>query len=179
MYKKLLPLVQFLPLSLFSTYGFWQNQASNGRWIEAFQLAALLGIIQLIIVLFQRNPVNRLILATNLYLIFGGVAAFFQQWWYLEIYQSLQESAIFIFMIAVGLITTLVSSSGYIAANNLPKNTHRWASWILLFTSILALFNAYALQGQIIYSAVIPIVLLSLLQRFLSFRLINVQKKCD
>ena len=179
MYKKLIPLIQFLPLSLFSTYGFWQNQASNERWIEAFQLAALLGILQLVIMLFQRNPVNRLILATNLYLIFGGVAAFFQQWWYLEIYQSLQESAIFIFMIAVGVITTLASPSGYIATRNLPKNAHIWASWTLLFASIFAFLNANALQGQIMYSVVIPIISLSVLQRFLSFRLINVQKKCD
>jgi len=179
MYKKLLPLIQFLPLSLFSTYGFWQNQATNERWIEAFQLTALLGLLQLVIMLFQQKPVNRLILAVNLYLIFGGIAAFFHQWWYLEIYQSLQESAIFVFMLIVGLITTLVTPSGYIAANHLRQIDHRWASWLLFIASIFALFNAHTFQGQIIYSAVIPIILLSLLQRFLRFRLIYVQKNCD
>ncbi|MFT5758367.1 MAG: hypothetical protein ACI9LM_003108 [Alteromonadaceae bacterium] len=179
MYKKFLPLIQFLPLSLFSSYGFWQNHMSNERWLEAFQLAALAGIIQLIFTYFQQKPINRLILATNFYLICGGLAAFFQQWWYLEIVQSLQESAIFIFMILVGLITTLTNTSGYLAADNLAKNTHRYSSYILLFATFFALFNANAFQGEIVRSAIIPIILLSLLHRYLVFRLINGQNNCD
>jgi len=110
-------------------------------------LAALAGIIQLIFGYFQHKPINRLILAANLYLIFGGVSAFFQQWWYLKIIQALQESAIFIFMIIVGLITTLTNRTGYIAAENIVKSTHRWASWLLLFTTILALINANLFLG--------------------------------
>jgi hypothetical protein len=178
-YKKFLPLIQFLPLSLFSSYGFWQNQVSNERWLEAFQLAAVAGVIQLIIAYFQQKPINRLILSANLYLIFGGLSAFFQQWWYLEVVQSLQESAIFIFMIIVGVITTLTSQSGFIAVDNLAIKSHRWASWLLLFSTVLALLNANLFQGLIVQSAVIPIILLSLLQRYLAFRVINVQNICD
>jgi hypothetical protein len=178
-YTKLLPLIQFLPLSLFSHYGFWQNQVSNERWLEAFQLAAVAGIVQLIIAHFQEKPMSRLILAVNLYLIIGGLSAFFQQWWYLKVVQYLQESAIFIFMLIVGLVTTLTSQSGYIGVDNLATKSHRWASWLLLFSTLLALLNANMFQGMIVQSAIIPIVLLSLLQRYLAFRIKNVQNICD
>ncbi|HSC69017.1 MAG TPA: hypothetical protein VLC79_15090, partial [Cellvibrio sp.] len=64
-------LIQFLPLSLFSSFAFWNGVPSNERWVQAFELGAVMGIIQLVIVYFQPNPVNRLILGANLYLIVG------------------------------------------------------------------------------------------------------------
>jgi len=108
-------LIQFFPLSTFATYAFYQGAPSNERWLVAFQLGALLGIIQLAIILPQTKPLNRLVLAGNIYLILGGLAAYFQQWWYLKFYDSLRESAIIMLMLIVGVISTFYSTSGFIA----------------------------------------------------------------
>ena len=44
---------------------------TNERWVGAFELAAAAALLQLVIVLPQRRPTNRLILGANLYLLAG------------------------------------------------------------------------------------------------------------
>jgi len=159
MSKWIFALIQFLPLSTFATFAFWNGAPSNDRWLEAFQLGALLGLIQLIILLPQKSPLNRLVLAGNIYLILGGLAAFFQQWWYLNIYDSLRESAIIILMVIVGSLTTFASSSGFIAV----KGSNRKLS------SISMIPFAIIFEGNRTFAAVLPIVFLAILQRYSSY----------
>jgi hypothetical protein len=165
MSKWIFALIQFFPLSTFATFAFWNGAPTNDRWLEAFQLGALLGLIQLIILLPQKKPLNRLVLAGNIYLILGGLAAFFQQWWYLKLYDSLRESAIILLMVIVGSLTTFVSSSGFIAV----KNSDRKFSIYLLVATISMLPFAIIFEGNRTYAAVLPIIFLAILQRYLSY----------
>jgi len=164
MSKWIFSLIQFFPLSTFATFAFWHGSPSNERWLEAFQLGALLGLIQLVVLLPLKNPLNRLVLAGNFYLIFGGIAAFFQQWWYLQLYNSLQESAIILLMAIIGTITTFASSSGFIAV----KGSARMLSIYLLTATILMLPFAIYFEGDRMYAAVLPIIFLAIIQRYLS-----------
>jgi hypothetical protein len=165
MSKWIFALIQFFPLSTFATFAFWNGAPTNDRWLEAFQLGALLGLIQLIILLPQKKPLNRLVLAGNIYLILGGLAAFFQQWWYLKLYDSLRESAIILLMVIVGSLTTFVSSSGFIAV----KGSDRKFSIYLLVATISMLPFAIIFEGNRTYAAVLPIIFLAILQRYLSY----------
>ncbi|NQZ20980.1 MAG: hypothetical protein HRT53_02895 [Colwellia sp.] len=173
MLKKLAPLFQFLPLSLFSTIGFWQQQTSNQGWLLAFQIAALVAVVQLLLIVKHKIVLSRLILSANLYLIFGGLAAFFQQWWYLELYNSLQESAIFIMMLLVGIITTLSSNNGFVGIDKaLIKDTaERFTinkkSAYLFIGVLVSLAISVVYKGNITFSVVVPIVFLAILQRYL------------
>ena len=83
MTKWIFALVQFFPLSIIACYAFWDGTPTVQRWLDAFEVGALLGMIQLLFLAPQKRLLNRLILAGNLYLICGGVAVFFQQWWYI------------------------------------------------------------------------------------------------
>lgn len=165
MSKWIFALIQFFPLSSFATFAFWNGIPTNDRWLEAFQLGALLGVFQLVILLPQKKPLNRLVLAGNTYLILGGLAAYFQQWWFLKLYDSLRESAIFLLMLAIGGVTTTFSSSGFIAV----KGGARKYSLYLLFSVILMLPFALIFEGERIYSAVLPIIFLAIVQRCLSY----------
>jgi len=129
-------LIQFLPLSLFASYAFWHGAPDNARWQQAFQLASVAALVQLAIVLPQPRPASRLVLAANLYLLLGGLAFFAQQWWFLRLYDSLRESAIFIIMLAVGVVTTVGSRAGFVAACSIPKRPVVLASlWLLAATA--------------------------------------------
>jgi hypothetical protein len=165
MSKWIFALIQFFPLSTFATFAFWNGTPSNDRWLEAFQLGALLGLIQLAILVPQKNPLNRLVLAGNIYLIFGGLAAFFHQWWYLKLYDSLRESAIILLMVIVGSVTTFVSSSGFIAV----KGSARKLSIFLLVATLSMLPFAIIFEGNRTYAAILPIIFLAMLQRYLSY----------
>lgn len=160
-------LLQFFPLSLFACYAFWSGVPSNERWVEAFQIAAIAGTIQLIIVLPQRRPMNRLVLAGNIYLILGGLAALTGQWWYLQLYDQLRESAIFIAMLVVGVVATFATRPSFVAAAGAePANARRY-SIALLGATVICLVPALAFEGNRLWSAVVPIIALAVFQRYL------------
>lgn len=161
-------LLQFFPLSLFASYAFWSGVPSNERWVEAFQIAAIAGIIQLIIVLPQRLPMNRLVLAGNIYLILGGLAALTGQWWYLQLYDQLRESAIFISMLLVGVVATFATKPGFIAAVRADPAKARRYSIVLLGATAICLIPAIVFEGNRLWSAVVPIIALAVFQRYLA-----------
>ncbi len=165
MSKWIFSLIQFFPLSIFATFAFWDGVPSNDRWLEAFQLGALLGVFQLAILLPQKNPLNRLVLAGNLYLIFGGLAVFFQQWWYLELYNSLRESAIILLMVGIGLVTTFASPVGFIAVKG---SARKFSIYLLTATVLMVPFSIY-FEGDRTYAVVFPIIFLAVLQRYLVY----------
>jgi len=163
-------LIQFIPLSLFATYAFWSGAPDEHRWEIAFKLASIAAIIQLLIILPQSRPANRLVLAANFYLLLGGLAFLTHQWWYLRLYDDLRESAIFVLMLAVGTVTTLASRAGYIGAVNSSRRFVVRASVALLLATTVALVLSVLFRGDRYLAAVWPIVGLAVLQRFLAHR---------
>lgn len=185
MLTKIAPFFQFLPLSLFSTIGFWYPQTSNQTWLLAFQVAALVGIFQLLLIIKLKVVMSRLILSANIYLILGGLASFSQQWWYLEFYNTLQESAIFIVMCLVGITTMLFSNNGFIGINKIlikdkKERVNIDKKSVYLFIAVLmSLVMSFVFKGDIAISVVAPIITLALFQRYLvnPYRLGTAQKK--
>lgn len=169
--KWIFDLIQFLPLSLFAMYAFWQGAPDEQRWQHAFQLASVAALVQLAIVLPQPRPVSRLVLAANLYLLLGGLAFFTHQWWFLQLYDALRESAIFIIMLAVGVATTMGSRAGFVAACSLPRAPVVRASLWLLAATALALAVSISYRGDRYLAAVYPIIALAVLHRALLYRL--------
>jgi non-heme chloroperoxidase len=163
--------VQFFPLSVFAAYAFRYGVPTNERWIVAFELAAVVAVIQLAIVLPQRRPANRLILGANLYLLVGGAAAAGRQWWLLEAYGVLGESAIFLFMLAVGGVTTAATRAGFVAVDDASRDEVRRASLWLLGTTVAAVVAAVAFRGHRTWAALVPMIVLALVQRWLRSRL--------
>jgi hypothetical protein len=185
MFNRFLPFFQFLPLSFFSTYAFWHGQVSNERWLDAFQVSALLAVVQLAYFVRSKQVMSRLILSANLYLILGGSAALLQQWWLFDVYEKLQESAIFLIMIVVGLLTTIYSEYGFVGVVDVNSQQIKKASTWLLLATVFALILSIYLQGQITLSTVVPIICLALMQRYLAFnitspnRLFNFTKQVE
>lgn len=167
----LFALIQFLPLSSFASFAFWNGVPTSERWIQAFEFGAVAGLIQLMVVFFQPNPVNRLIFGANLYLIVGGLAAFFQQWWLFKLYGSLQESAIFIFIFCVGLVSTFTTTAGFLSVQTNAKERVRNYSYCLLAATAIALMCSLLFHGNRVWSVVVPIIVLALLQRLFSYKL--------
>ncbi|NQZ86547.1 MAG: hypothetical protein HRT54_03080 [Colwellia sp.] len=173
MLKKLAPLFQFLPLSLFSMIGFWHPETSNQTWLLAFQIAALVGVAQLLLIIKLKIIMSRLILSANIYLILGGLASFFQQWWYLEFYNILQETAIFIVMIFVGIITMTWSKNSFVGIDKtyvkdvVERISINKKSSYLFVAVLLSLIFSLVFKGDIRLSVVTPIIFLALFQRYL------------
>lgn len=137
MRERFIPLVQFLPLSLFATYAFWHGTPTNDRWVEAFKLGGIAALVQMAIVLRQRRPADRLILGANLYLLAGGLAAFARQWWFLGWYGMVGPSGIFMSMFVVGAVATFATSSSFLAVPGAPPpSARRYSLWLLAATLV-------------------------------------------
>ncbi|HSC66227.1 MAG TPA: hypothetical protein VLC79_00940, partial [Cellvibrio sp.] len=103
--------------------------------------------------------------------IVGGVAAFLQQWWLFKLYGSLQESAIFIFILVVGLVATFATAAGFLSVNTAAKQQVKKYSYLLLAAAVIALACSLLFSGHTTWSVVIPIITLAILQRLFSYKL--------
>lgn len=137
---------------------------TNDRWLQAFQFGAVLGLLQLLILLPQARPLNRLVLAGNIYLILGGIAVFLQQWWVLALYGVLKEAGIILLMLVVG-VSSLFTRSGFVAMGDSSKKY----SLSLLLATLLMLPVAIFFAGNRFLAAVLPIVFLAGFNRYLIY----------
>jgi hypothetical protein len=163
-------LIGFLALAFFAYLAFGRGQSTDESFVFAFKASALVAVIELGLLLARASPANRLILGANLWLIAGGVAALLEQWWWLRIYQQFGEASLFVFMLLVGLVSTLSSSAGFVAKHG-PKPSVIRASLVLLAAVACALAVAVYFRGNVKYAAVIPVIALSWLNRLLRHRL--------
>ena len=173
MLNKIAQLFQFLPLSLFSMIAFGQPETSDQSWFLAFEVAALVGFFQFLLNFKLKIIMSRLILSANIYLILGGLASLFQQWWYLAFYNTLQETGIFIVMILVGVITMTWSKNSFVGIDKTSvkeveeRISINKKSSYLFVAVLISLILSLIFKGDITLSAVTPIIFLALFQRYL------------
>jgi len=163
-------LLGFVALAFFAYIAFGRAPTTEQSLVIAFQASSVLAIIEMAFLLAHKSIANRLIVGANIWLIAGGLAAYLQQWWWLRIYQQLGEASLFLAMLVVGLLTTLGSVSGFVGKLG-PASSVRQASLILLAAVGCALVAAMYFRGNIKYAAVLPVIALSWLNRFLRHRL--------
>lgn len=163
-------MIQFLPLSIFADYASRYGVPTDDRWVTAFQLGGVTALPQLIFVLRQSPPMNRLVLGANVWLFTGGLAAFTQQWWLMRLYGVLGESGIFLFIAGAGVVTTLAAPAGFIGAIDAPPAAIRRASLCLLGATCLAMAASVVFRGNPAFGAALPVMALALLQRTLVTR---------
>ena len=94
------------------------------------------------------------------------MAALRVQWWYLQIYDYLRESAIFLAMLLVGIVATFATRHGFIAAQGADIKWNRYYSVLLLGANVFCFIPALVFEGNRIWSAVVPIVALAVIRRY-------------
>ena len=159
-------LIGGIALGVFAGYAFANGQPTEARWLVAFKLGSVVGILEFVYLWFIARPANRLILGGNLWLCAGGLSAFFEQWWLLRLYEKFGEASLFSAILFVGITSTIISPSGFVgeAGNKLAV---RKASLVLLFFVVLALGLAVVNKGNPKVAAIFPIIGLAWLNRAL------------
>lgn len=165
-------LLGFFALAVFAYLAFAQGQGTDEGLLRAFRLASPIALAEVAVLLLRPAPANRLILGANLWLMAGGLAALLQQWWWLQAYQRLGEASLFLAMLLVGVVSTLASPAGFVAAHGPPRAVRR-ASLALLAGVLLALAAAVAFKGRVQWAAVLPVIALSWFNRLLRHLLRN------
>ena len=158
---------QFVPLTFFVLYATWQGQDSFARWLQAFEYSAGLALLQLWLCRHLR-PVNKLMLAANLYLLLGAAASVLQLsvlQWLLDLWRA---QALFVGIVLVNLLCLCGHPAGCLSAYPQHRSSGKRASLLLFLASLLAMLPAMLTQWSLLYSAFLPLLLLSLLEKWLS-----------
>jgi len=163
--------VSFFPLVAFIAYASWNGPPSGERWVEAYKVASVLAAIQLLGSLLLPKPANRLLLGANLYLLIGGVLASKGEGEGLKLYGVLQESALMLCILAVGVLSTLATSAGFVGVVNPDRTAVRSASVLVLLIAAALTAFSFLLRGSRFLTAGVPILVLSLVQRQMARRL--------
>lgn len=161
-------LLQFLPLSGFLLVAFRHGPPGPEDWLVAFMAGGAIAVLQVLLTLaFARGrPLNRMLLGVNAYLAVGGFSALANQLRILQALNDLRESGLFLCILAVGVFTTLGTRAGFVGREDRSGagRTARY-SWGLLAVAAIAMIPSFVLRGQLLYSAVIPLTVLSMLHR--------------
>jgi len=163
-------LLGFVALALFAFLAFGLGSATDDGFVHAFKVSGLVAAAELAFLFGRVKPANRLVLGANIWLIAGAAAAYLELWWWLRLYQQFGEASLFASMLIVGLASTWLSPSGFVAKLG-PTNEVRRASLFLLASVLAALAIAVYFRGDVKYAAVLPVIALSWLNRLLCVRL--------
>ncbi|NOT89867.1 MAG: hypothetical protein HOP03_17070 [Lysobacter sp.] len=167
-------LLQFFPLSCFLFAAFRHGNPQPEDWLIAFMVGGAVAVLQVILatMISRGRPLNRLLLGVNAYLAIGGLSALTNQLWILQMLDTLRESGLFLCILAVGVLTTLGSKAGFVGQEDgRGESRTKHYSFALLALAIIATTPSFFIKGQLIFSAVIPMTLLTIVNRWFVSRI--------
>ncbi len=156
--------IDFLPLAIFAwgphLLGFTQQ---NGSWESAFYLGAASVLLQMAYSWYKNYSFDYIALGANAFLIYGALAYALHPA-LLFPYELFKQSIIFVWILLVGLITTLVTPEGFIQGSSTIKQQNFPGSLALLGLTALALLISYSIlnlsNAGTVLSTIVPFVLL-------------------
>lgn len=163
-WHQVLKACNFVPLTVFVLYASWGGQDEFTRWLQAFEYGALLAIVQL---WCCRHflPLNKLMLAADLYLLLGGVASV-SDWHLVQLLlDHWRASGLFLWIAVFCLACTLFHPAGCLSQYGATRQHTILASRWLCLASCIALLPSLLSSWSLLYSAFVPLVLLSVLEK--------------
>lgn len=158
-------LLQFLPLSIFVIYAYWDGPPNTARWLNAFTVGGIAAVLHTSGFALFSKTINRLILGANVYLIVGGFLALMHVLPALRLLNDMREAGVMTCIAIVGFVTTFFSPAGFIGLEHPDRRRVVLYSALLLLMSLVASFASFYNRGNTTVAAVIPIIILSIANR--------------
>jgi len=153
-----------LPILVFMTYARAYQMAPHA-WASAFELAGAVSVIVIGLLWYHAISFDRIMLGLNLFLIIGGVGFLADNKTILQWHSSTKGGPLFGCIVLVGLLSMLVTRTGFIGVPTQRKKTSTYASFLLLAASFIALVWSITADAQGIFWAVaVPFVALGILR---------------
>lgn len=137
------------------------------NWKLPFWVSGLAALLVILGFLYRKILINRVFLGINLYLITGALAFVTGQWWLNDAYGHFQASGMIVWIIIVGVLSTLISPHGFVGADPSEGNRVTQMSGWLILLSLGAFAISYAFRGERFYSEILPFGALFVGQTFL------------
>jgi len=170
--ERQLKFLEFVPLILYFTFVRAADADSVGRqWETAFLVGGVLSGATLFILMRRKTYIlNRILLGAHLFLISGAVAVILRFMPLLDIYLRFNPVPLFIWVIAVGIATSLFSPHGFIGSPGPDRKSNYSSSALLLAAAMIALGISWFFMGNIFYTDILPFIGLFMAQDWLQSR---------
>jgi hypothetical protein len=159
-------IAEYLPLASFLMAARLVGAGEN-KWPRAFEVGAAVTLFSCLILMSKRRIPSPILMGISLFLFVGGLSFATGFSPLLRLYGTLMESALFISILFVGIVTTFASPQGFIGlAGGEPKRV-RAGSYGLLAVAGLAVAASWHFHGRMFWAGVIPMVSLLLVSTVL------------
>ena len=165
--------MEALPLPVFLLYAALIDQSIPHNWLDPFLASSSIAILTTTMLLINKVPLNRLVIGISLYLIIGCFALLTNHTWLNEMYGRLEASGMLASIIIVGVVSLLVNPAGFIGVKSPDRKKVVLFSLALLLVALLAFFLSFSLQGNKLYSEVLPFIGLFAIQGLLRSQMTN------
>jgi hypothetical protein len=157
-----------LPIIIFMSYARYYDM-SEQAWVGAFELAAVTAI-GVIFILWQQNILfDRIMLGLNIFLIIGAIGFLFNNETILQWYSTSHGGPLFMCIVLVGIVSMIFTKAGFIGVQHKNKDAVRYASFLLLVATFIALVWSVSADADGLFWAVaLPLVILSIVRHLLS-----------
>jgi hypothetical protein len=150
--------IEAFPLPVFLLYAAMIDQSLPQNWLGPFVASSSIAILTTTILLFNKVPLNRLVIGITLYLIIGSLALWTNHTWLNQMYGKLEASGMLASIIIVGMVSLLVSPAGFIGVVSPDRKKVVMFSLSLLLVALIAFILSFSLQGNKLFSEIIPFI---------------------
>jgi hypothetical protein len=172
--KKIFPILQYFPLSVFLGVARAYDFSDQG-WENAFIWGGIVASLEFMILIpILGNRLGRLIAGANLFLIFGGLGFYFQLSSFMNFLGFLKEASLLFFVIVVCSIAILTTSTGVFET----KLSDKQKIYSIYFLAGVVAAFAWSLsqRGNPLLGGMAPFVFLIALKGFLERRQLHLSR---
>ncbi|WDP91864.1 MAG: hypothetical protein HUN04_19980 [Desulfobacter sp.] len=148
--------IQVVPLTLFLILAGEIDTAVPLNWQIPFFAGGLAGAAAIGLILYNKSGFDRIFLGINSYLITGALAFATGQYWLNNFYGRLGASGMLLWVLAIGIITMVVSPGGFIGSASADERRIKKYSFLLLLIALCAFCLSYGFQGHRLLSEILP-----------------------
>lgn len=161
-----------LPVILFTGYARMYGMHQHA-WIGAFELAGVVAGIVIALLWHQRIVMDHIMLGLNLFLIVGALGFFLHIDSILDWYSTSHGGPLFTIIALVGLVTIFCSSRGFIGVTSKKPGAVKYASFLLLAATFIALvWSVSADFHGLLWAVILPFIALRLIREQLVYHLL-------
>ena len=156
----------FFPLIAFLETARFYSEIGIMKWLYAYEISAMASIFHIIIMYATHQVINRIIIGIDVYMIFGGFFTFFYQEDVLSFLRMLHESGMILSITVVGIFSMIFTRNSFLGSITVNEQSKKYSYYLLIISMFSTIFS-YCFSGNILLSGVIPIVLLTVINKML------------
>lgn len=159
----------YIPLQLFVLLiRFFRND-----WSTVFIISGSSALLFLMILLRQKNSIDRFVLAVYCFLIGGAVMFLLNITWLQLVYKYFNNTMLLVWLVIVGVFSSIMTEVGFIGVKSVDKQKQRLYSYYLVVATIIGLIITLYNKENVFFAAMLSFLSLRILQVFLKKLLIK------